>query len=166
MKLNLDALDQPTRAFELANKAMAESARAAVENFSAEMGALFQDFQERLGRSMQESLSGMLAEMRRSTTALEPDALRMGELGWTVPTWEALHLVSAIVRNVPVGELDNYFASLYAKRFRERERELLRELPTYPLLEKWSPLLREVVHCYRRKTRSWRRCARSIACAN
>lgn len=149
--LNLDAIEHAPRGFELANQAMAESARAAMAHFSAEIGSMLQDMQEQLSRSMAETFAGIAARLQQTTEALEPDALRMGELGWTVPTWEALPMVRAIVQNVPGEELDSFFASLYSRRFREREREMLRELPTRPLLKKWSPLLIEVAHSYRKR---------------
>jgi hypothetical protein len=151
IKLNLDAVEHTPQALEFADLELGDSARAAMAHFSSEIDGMLQEWREHFSRSMAETFAGISRQLRETTQALEPDALRMGELGWTVPTWEALPSVRSIVLNVPPEELDAFFASLYSRRFREQEREMLRELPARPLLTRWSPLLQEVVKSYRKR---------------
>lgn len=82
-------------------------------------------------------------------TAQEPAAKRIGEFGWTVPTWATVDFVSGIPEDASAQTVDRIFLSAYRKIDRRNEATLLSACLSRQFLRPWRVTLGDAVWAYR-----------------
>jgi hypothetical protein len=79
---------------------------------------------------------------------LYPDAAELGRRGWTIPVWLPTVAVRGIIQNTTPDTIDQWFLEHYRRRWRRVEKGVLKDLVSLPLLERWSPLIKECIKAY------------------
>jgi len=85
--------------------------------------------------------------LRRSATA----AIRLAQLGWTVPMWATPGQVVEILKSGEEATVDDRFVAIYSSGGGEVFQRLVRDLVSQPPLVKWHPLIHQCVEAYHRE---------------
>ena len=108
---------------------------------------------EQLVRAATQSLAlPDVADMMRSANdRLVPAAIRLGELGWTVPMWATPAFLIEIAALTDADDIDRVFVRQYRAKRLVAFREMISEMLTRASLGRWSHLLQQADRAYRRR---------------
>ena len=114
---------------------------------SSRIGKLADDvaeFAARMTTGLQELIRKSLEASEPAETSLGADCRKLGEMGWTIPTWGPLSLVRRLTDGSRSAEdIDRIFVEAYSENRGERYREMVSDLRTVDRLQKWEPLIKE-----------------------
>lgn len=111
----------------------------------------FSEIDRRLTDMLTQQLNAVVASFDSAGAKVEDDARELGKLGWTLPMWGPIDLVSHLAK-FSAEELDEYLQAQYSRRRNELEAELLTGLRDSPSLLHWRSLLSECIDVYRKRS--------------
>src|SRR5688500_1357079 len=116
-----------------------------------------QDIVERLrsiaeaqGLSVDELLARSVRQWERRYDALEADATKLGELGWTIPTWTDKDQVRSILAAVQDDSVDHAILALYDAEAQHGTTARQHTESYHGALASWRPLLEQCWDAYER----------------
>lgn len=126
-------------------------ARADLAALLEEAKATVRAASDAMAKAVRESIQPAIAKLRETTPASESAAARVGELGWTIPTWGPLLGYAAYAQYETRAALDKHFLAAYRAGPTSAFPTLKASLLAAPLLAEWTPLLRQSLAAYSRR---------------